>query len=138
MRIPTNESTDLYIIAKDESSLFRTIQDNETIIRALTKLGTIHYVQKAPEQMFGSVAVQKDVQLFIPLPTGLKEKEKSRLEKERERLEANIEKLEVQLQNPQFVERAPEHLVNKQRSILAKTKQELSSIVEKLSSFQAR
>jgi len=129
MKLPPGTEVDVYLIGSET----HLIQKNESMVRSLVRIKTLHYCEEEPALDFASMGVAGPTKVVIPLPEEMLSQEKMRLEKEEEKLSKQIDKLRVQLDNPQFIERAPEALVKKQREQLKQTEREIQEIQGKMS-----
>ncbi|MBB65606.1 MAG: valine--tRNA ligase [Waddliaceae bacterium] len=136
MKLTPGATTDLFLVTDKNSSAWKMLEENETVIRALVRIKEFQVLEEAPKLGFSSTAVVGDLKIMIPLPDEMRERESKRLMKEKERLEKNLEKVRSQLNNENFVSRAPQELIEKQRSLLANTESELAAIEQKLHSLQ--
>jgi valyl-tRNA synthetase len=126
MGIAPNIATDLYIEGP-------FAEENATIITSLIRINTIHY-QPPDSHLFASKAHVANIHLFIPLPSGLREKEYQRLEKELDKLTKQMVSLRERLNNPAFIERAPKELVESSQ----KTLQEMTDKIAEMESKRQR
>ncbi|NGX57668.1 MAG: Valine--tRNA ligase [Chlamydiae bacterium] len=133
MKLTPAVEVDVYIVGPDTHLL----QQNESMIRALVRVKSLHYEKTEPELPFASTGMMGEIKVMIPMPQELLAQEKMRLQKEEEKLSKQMEKLRIQLENPQFIERAPEHLVQKQRDQLGQFESEIKEIQKKMQRFSA-
>lgn len=120
MQIAPGEVTDLYLVGGE------TIEELVPLIRALVRLGKV-VVGELPSGI-ASQAVVEGIQVVVPLPKGMQERERVRRERERERLEKSIASLEGQLANREFLERAKPELVARQRERLDQEREALQKL----------
>jgi valyl-tRNA synthetase len=124
--------TDVYF---STSYLTPLLEKNKQIILSLVRIGKLSFVDKAPHFPFSSSSRVEDLEITIPLPAELKEREKGRLLKEIEKLQKQIEGNKTKLSMPQFIERAPESLVEQTKSKLQEDESLLREINHKLTTF---
>lgn len=122
MNIPPQEATDVYFVG--ESSQLR---DHLSIVQALVKIKEVFFQEETPLLSFAAKGVVGSLQIVIPLPPHLAEKEKARLEKEKEKCHQTIQRLEQLLANPDFLEKAKPELIAKQKEALLQAEQEFNS-----------
>lgn len=131
MQIPTNSTTDVYLIDnQSKSPLFALLKQQQHIICSLVRINTLHFAE--PLASPGSYATVEGIKVFIPMPAELMQQEKLRLAKEEKKLQEQIERTEKQLTNEAFVEKAPKELIAKQQAALDQWKHELLSVQARL------
>ncbi len=128
MKIPPSQAIDLFIKIKKSSSSFQLVQNNLHVFESLTKIASSTIIFEEQPFLFSSRAIVGDIELIVPLPSDMRQKEFARLEKELIKLEEQKMKTEAQLSNSQFLERAPLQLISK----LQQTLQEVQSAIELL------
>lgn len=133
MKIPPNVAIAVYIEADPSSLEGKIVEQNKGIIAALVKTDHIEVLQKAPSHTFSASHSVQGLQVIIPLPSEMREKEEARLSKEKEKISEQIERLKAQLKNPQFLERAKPELVKRQEETLLELEDKLKDIEVKLS-----
>lgn len=134
MQLAPNVTTDLTVVAtKGDSAL---IQENEGMLKALIRLGEIHYTESEEEQGFSASHIVGPIKLIVPLPEELKEKEKMRLKKQQEKLIAQEQSSRSRLGNADFVERAPKEVVEKLREQISQIEKQLADISQKINLFE--
>jgi len=124
--------TDVYF---SNSYLTPLLEKNKQIILSLVRIGKLSFVDKTPKFPFSSSSRVEDLEITIPLPAELKEREKGRLVKEIEKLQKQIEGNKTKLSMPQFIERAPESLVEQTKLKLQEDESLLAEITHKLTTF---
>jgi len=130
MQMPLGEKTDLYIFGGSEE--VQKAKEYAHILYALTPVIHLHF-EKPPQTLHGSTGQSQNIQIFIPLPESLKEKEKIRLKKEGERLEKLILATQTKLNNPEFRTRAPQNIVEQLEQNLLQAEQQLQIIHRQIS-----
>jgi len=135
MGLAPSVSTDLFIQADVSDPHLSLVQENELMLTALTRLGSISYNASAPEGFTASNIV-KGLTLIIPLPEEMREKELIRLKKQQDKLIIQEQQLRGKLANENFVQKAPKQVVDKLRSQLADIEKQLAGISKKLILFQ--
>jgi valyl-tRNA synthetase len=136
MKVPPGAAIDVFLTSQNGDGSLDLIRDHSGIIKALVRTNKFEVGTPAPAGSFASTAVVSGLQISIPLPQELIEKECARLEKESERLEKNIERTKGKLSNEAFTSRAPEALVQKQRDLLSQDERELTEVTEKLAALR--
>ncbi len=127
MNIPPHLATDLFIVGDYE--------ENPETIRAFVKCNRIELVKTAPQIGLGATGMVGSLQVIVPLPEELLQKELARLEKEKEKAAQTIQKLEQLLSNPDFHAKAQPELVEKQKIALKQAQEQSILIQEKISHF---
>lgn len=137
MKIPPGTATDLHIVINGDVSHSKIIEDNKGLLSALVKINAIDIHTEAPSHVgLSATAIVDGIKLMLPIPQGLIQQEKTRLQKEKEKLQAFIQRTSIQLQNEDFVKNAPAQLIEKQREQLKQNQQELTAIENKLHELQ--
>jgi valyl-tRNA synthetase len=131
MQLPPGTSTDLHIIAPNDSSERKLLETNLGIAKALVRIEKVSFSHEEEKIPFSANAIVGGLKLIIPLPDAFKEKEKLRLVKERDKYIAQINTLRGQLGNSEFVEKAPPPLVEKLKNNLLQAEKELGEIMKK-------
>lgn len=132
MRLSISDKTMLYIIGDPHDALLMHIETNKHLLLALTPSQEVHFVSSMPSFALYSSKTLGSIEIVIPLPENLIQKEKDRLEKELLKIDTSLQKLQAQLDNPLFLERAPEELVNTKKQDLSSLSTEKAEIIEKL------
>jgi valyl-tRNA synthetase len=122
MGVPPGILTDLYV--EGNSHL---LQKNEEIITSLVRVNNLQY-QEPDAHLFVSKASVRDIQISLPLPKDLQEKECQRLEKEIEKTIKQIEGIKQRLNNPSFAEKAPKELVEASKKNLLEQQNKVAEI----------
>lgn len=133
MQLPPSEKTELLVLAQLEDS--KILQENETILMALTPTSKISYIEKEPSS-FGASALVGALKLIIPIPESLKMREKQRLVKEREKCETILASTRLKLENEEFKSKAPCHVVEKLESACSQTEKQLAEILQKIAQLE--
>jgi len=135
MQIPPSVAIDVGITCKDEK-LFSLIEKNTIILSSLIKIRKIHLTKEQPQQGLSvSTAIVQGIQIQVPLPTELKEKEQNRLTKEITKQKAQVDALGKKLENKNFIEKAPNALVEKTQETLKSVKALIIELESKLNSL---
>lgn len=129
MQLPPSEKTELIIFGSPKN--WKTVQQNEHILTALTPTVKVSYTENEPSAL-GAGALVGSLKLMIPIPESLKIKELQRLEKEREKLEKALESTKAKLANEEFKSKAPAHVVGKLEESLAQTQKQLEDLSGKM------
>lgn len=136
MQMPPQVACDVYFVGKDTSLLKQLISANTLFIAALVKIGQLHFCQSVPDDLgFCTSTPLEDIQMVIPLPQELREKERLRLIGIKEKLIKQQEELENKLSNKEFTEKAPSHLVDKMRQQLAECVEKIEDVNNKINNF---
>lgn len=135
MQLPPNVSTDLYI--DGEKSTLDLVKKNEAIFKALIRLDAVYFTSPAENLPFAASSSIQSLQLTIPLPEELKEKELARLKKLQEKLMKQEQAARGRLGNKNFVEKAPQDVVESLRKQLEETEHQLASISKRLEEFNS-
>ena len=88
------------------------------------------------EKGFSATGVVEDFTVVVPMPEGLREKERQRLSKEIAKLEHFQESLGAKLDNQKFLSKAPAEVIAREREKLSKTAKELEQLQETLRRLQ--
>lgn len=134
MQISPGISIDLIIQGEKKDTYLVLIQENENMLKALTRIGTIHYGKDKPSG-FSASSIVKSLTLVVPLPEELREKEFVRLTKLREKLMQQQQQGRTKLANQSFIDKAPPHVVENIRQQLEQTEKQLVDISQKLELF---
>jgi valyl-tRNA synthetase len=133
MQLSPGTPCDLYFVGDLSSKEITLLTENLTIISSLIKVKSAHFEKKCPEKLqFSANTRVGDLQIVIPLPEEMKEKEKVRLTNQQEKLELQLKDLEIKLSNSDFVEKAPKQLVDNTKKSLSDIQLKLTEIQEKL------
>lgn len=133
MQLAPGVACDLYFIADPSSKEMLKIKEHAQILTALVRVKSLHFETSCPEHLqFCANLRFESIQMVIPLPEELKEKEKQRLISQKEKLELQTTDLEVKLSNEEFVARAPKALVENTQKSLNDLRLKLTEIQAKL------
>lgn len=132
MKIPPSSAVEVYLVAPSNHAQRQAVVDNQKIISALVKVGTLHFLTESPNLPHASMANVEGFKVLVPIPEELLQQESDRLNKEKERLVRLIEQLSSRLANESFVDRAPPEIIAKQREQLRQAEDELRHIEEKV------
>ena len=135
MQIPPSLATNLFVVGEIDGTESKFVHHHEQMIRALIKIGEIHYVAQDPPLLFAATGAVRGLKLLVPIPQEMQEKEKGRLLREQEKLIAQVNKLHEQLGNQEFILKAPPALVDKLKQNLFTTEHHLCEISKKLSEY---
>ncbi|MBJ7449895.1 MAG: valine--tRNA ligase [Parachlamydiales bacterium] len=130
MKLSPGLRTDIYIIGQD--SHWQTVKDNQDVIASLIPVNKIHCVEQAPTLAFAGSALVHGINLLVPLPEEMKEKEKLRLVKEQEKTLLNLNRTKDQLSNEEFCQKAPAQLITKLKEQLKECELKVIEIEKKL------
>jgi valyl-tRNA synthetase len=133
MQMPPQVPCDIYFVSSSSSTLKTLLENNQLLITALVKVGQMIFTSSLPDHLgFATSTSLQDIEMVIPLPSELKEKEKQRLLSLQEKLELQKADLEKKLNNQDFVEKAPSQLVDKLRLQLQECLEKTSDLNNKL------
>jgi valyl-tRNA synthetase len=133
MQLAPGVACDLYFIADPSSKEMLKIKKHAQILTALVRIKSLHFETSCPKHLqFCANLRFETLQMVIPLPEELKEKEKQRLISQKEKLELQAADLKVKLSNEDFVGKAPKALVENTQKSLSEILLTLSDIQEKL------
>jgi valyl-tRNA synthetase len=130
-----NVATDLIIQASPDDSGLALVKENESMLSALIRLGTIAYNAPPPEG-FTATNLVGNLSLIIPLPEEMREKELIRLKKQQDKLIQQEQQSRGKLGNENFVQKAPKEVVDKLRTQVRDIEAQLAEIAKKLTLFQ--
>ena len=130
MNIPPHLATDIYIVGN--------FQENPDLLRAFVKCNTLAVVSEPPVCSLSASGMTQGLQIIIPLPQELAQKELTRLEKEQEKTQQAVERLKQLLANPEFHTKAQPELVEKQKQALAQAQELLAVLYEKIKTLRGR
>lgn len=134
MQLPPGTATDVWIIGEEQDPLLKTIKDNQSILGSLVKIRALTFPSGEEEPTSSAKKRVHSLQVLIPLPEEMKEKEKLRLTKEQEKLKIQLASLEEKLSQQEFLEKAPKEVLEKlqnQRNLITA---QLADIATKISS----
>ncbi|MCE5294363.1 MAG: valine--tRNA ligase [Chlamydiales bacterium] len=131
MKVPVGLACDVCIIGKESDPEFALAKDHAYVVNALVKNKSLIFTNDQPSGN-GSKAMINNLQLWVLVPSEMKEQEKQRLAKEEEKLVRTLEGLEQKLSNTSFLEKAPVDVVNKLKSSQAQSLTQLESIKAEL------
>ncbi|MGR3951679.1 MAG: valine--tRNA ligase [Chlamydia sp.] len=131
MKIPPSQEIELFVrdTEEGESPLFKLLQRGLIPFQPLLRISSISFIQDRPFFAVESRSMVDGIELIIPLPEGLKESERLRVEKELCKLKELQEKTHMQLNNRQFIEKAPQKLVEKLQEALRLQEEEIRLLV---------
>ena len=126
MNVPPSKFADLIVQTPDVTKQ-EILQENESLITKLAKIGSIQYNAEKPRVAASSIV--KGIELFVPLEGLIDlDLERARLKKEIDRLEKQIFSLNRKLTNRDFIDKAPKEVVEKEK----KKKQDFEQSLQKL------
>lgn len=135
MQLAPNVLTDLFIQAPSSDPHLAILQNNQGMLKALVRIGTIRWGEDMIPQAFFASQMVENLKLIIPLPEEMREKEKLRLHKQREKLIQQHTQACSQLANENFIARAPKELVDQSKRNLEQLEAQLADIGKKLEQF---
>jgi valyl-tRNA synthetase len=130
MQIPPGTATALHLVGPKDRLAFA--EKHQGILKALVRLESLSFAEKETPQPFASTTTVNDLKLIIPLPTEMREKEKTRLAKERDKLIEQQQGARGKLGNQDFLMKAPPQLVEKLQANLEQAEKNLFEIAQKL------
>ncbi len=132
MKIPPSTPTDLFIQAPSQEAQLIKVKKHQGILHALVRLNNIYFgSEKTPEGFYAKTLIE-NLQLIIPLPEEMREKERTRLQKVQEKLIKQEKQLRAKLANDSFVQKAPPELVENTKNSLAQIENQLIDISKNL------
>ncbi|MBR3246416.1 valine--tRNA ligase [Candidatus Saccharibacteria bacterium] len=127
--LPGTNNTGKYGLLYGEDSL---INDNQMLIRVLTKVPTINSLDGAPRGLRLALA---NHEVYLDVPADVVAKYREVLTEKILAVGRELDGLNMRMMNPNYVERAPEHLVKETRdaisekeALIARLKQQLELI----------
>ena len=115
--------------------LKKRVEKYQQTLKAMSKVGEIHYLSADEKAPVSATAVLGDIELLIPMADLIdKEAELSRLAKEMAKLDKDINLAQGKLSNPMFTDKAPAEIIAKEQEKLLQAQQ----AKEKLRQHQIR
>ena len=137
MKISPGTACDLYVIGSVPSATQKLISDNERLLRSLVKMNTVAYVTTAPATIqLASRAPINDLELFVPLPTEMREQETLRLKKALEKARASAEKTQAQYDKLSVSGKAPAEVIEKLQISIDQQRRDREVMEQQLSLLQ--
>ncbi|MES2199867.1 MAG: valine--tRNA ligase [Chlamydiota bacterium] len=134
MQLPPGMATDVWILGEAQDPLIETIKQNQSILGSLVKIRSLHFPNQEEEPAFSAKKRIHSLQILIPLPEEMKEKEKLRLIKEKEKLQIQFNSLEEKLSQQEFLTKAPKEILDKLQTQRDLVRAQLADIETKISS----
>lgn len=133
MQLPPQSPCDIIFSSKTCLTNLERVKKNQHIISALIKTKEIFFVSNAPADLdFFASSQAEEVEIIIPLPNELREKEKGRLVSQIKKLEQQISDLKNKLSNEEFLAKAPKPLIEKFQKNLEDNQNLFNEIEKKL------
>lgn len=133
MQLSPSTACDLYIIGDLSSKELLLLKENLVILSSLIKLKSSFFEKECPGHLkFYASSRVGQLQIVIPLPEEMREKEKNRLTTSLEKLETQLRDLQAKLANTEFMEKAPQAFVNNTQKACSETQAKLKEIQAKL------
>ncbi len=111
--------------------LKKRIEKYQQTLKALSKVGEIHYLSADEKAPVSATAVLGDIELLIPMADLIdKEAELSRLAKEMAKLDKDINLAQGKLSNPMFTDKAPAEIIAKEQEKLIQAQQAKEKLME--------
>jgi valyl-tRNA synthetase len=99
--------------------LKKRVEKYQQTLKAMSKIGEIHYLSADEKAPVSATAVLGDIELLIPMADLIdKEAELSRLAKEMAKLDKDINLAQGKLSNPMFTDKAPAEIIAKEQEKL--------------------
>lgn len=136
MKLSPGMKTELHVIGDPSDPSMMLLQENRLIVSSLVPISQFFFSKSDSIKGLRGSAIVHNIQLLLPLPPELQNKEKERLHKEQERLTKVLEKTQVQLDNSEFKAKAPAALIDKLENQLKQTSKELMEISNQLKNFE--
>ena len=130
------QSAPSIVIATEDLSIRRSVEENQDLISLLGRVEEIRLVEpgERPKQSLAAVLPRRTLFLgvgdILDIPS-----EMERLRKEKEKIEGDIAKGEKKLENESFLAKAPEDVVVKERERLQEARERLSRVIQNLESL---
>ena len=135
MQLPPSSATDVWIIAPKGDSQRKILEENQTVLGALVKIRSLEFLEEGKKSSFSAKKKMGSLEIEIPLPEELKEKEKTRLLKEQEKVQKQLESLSLKLKEPEFLQKAPQEILAKMKGQVEQLEWQLKDILGKLEAF---
>jgi valyl-tRNA synthetase len=133
MQLPPGTATDVWILGEAQDPLMQIIKENQSILGSLVKIKSLHFpLSTENEPALSAKKRIHSLQVLIPLPEEMKEKEKLRLLKEKEKLQVQFNSLEQKLSQEEFLAKAPKEILDKLQNQKDLTRAQLQDIESKL------
>jgi valyl-tRNA synthetase len=135
MQLPPSAATDVWIIGNNNDAQKKILEENQGILKALVKIRSLEFLEEGKPVSFSAKKKIGSLEIEIPLPEELKEKEKARLLKEKDKLIKQLESLETRLSNKEFLEKAPPEILQKMKGQQEEQDLLLKDVLIKLGTF---
>ncbi len=132
MQIPPGVAIDLYLNIEPSDPSYQLIETNQVMIHSLVKIDKLLLNSAEKPQGLISTALVEKIEITVPLPDALREKEKMRLAKEQEKLIKQQNQTQSQLANEGFLQKAPKELIAKLQHNLEQARTQLDEISKRL------
>lgn len=133
MQLPPSITSDVWILGEENDPYVKLIYDNQTILGSLVKIRSLRFVKGEEEPAFSAKKRIQSVQVLVPLPEEMREKERLRLEKEKEKLQGQLTSLEAKLAQEEFLLKAPKEILEKMQGQQKQIKEQLADVLGKIS-----
>ncbi|MCL9685528.1 valine--tRNA ligase [Legionella maioricensis] len=111
--------------------LKKRVEKYQQTLKAMSKVGEIHYLSAEEKAPVSATAVLGDIELLIPMADLIdKEAELSRLAKEMAKLDKDISLAQGKLSNPMFTDKAPAEIIAKEQEKLMQAQQAKEKLME--------
>ena len=120
--LPGNNNAKKYGLLYGEDSL---VNDNQILIRALTKVPTVNSLDGAPRGLRLALA---NHEVYLDVPAGVVAEYKEALTEKILAVGRELDGLNMRMMNPNYVEKAPEHLVKETQDAI----KEKEALIERL------
>lgn len=132
MQVSPGETLDLILVHPQIDLEMEKLGETFRLLRALTKIGTIHTLTHSENLPFGATQTVGEIVLILPMSDEQKQKEIGRLEKEIEKISIQLDHYRNKLSQEEFIAKAPPALVEKTQKQHDELKYSLASLKEKL------
>ncbi|MBS0626925.1 MAG: class I tRNA ligase family protein, partial [Verrucomicrobia bacterium] len=133
MQLPPGTATDVWILGETQDPLLQTIKENQSILGSLVKIRSLYFpLSTENEPALSAKKRIHSLQLLIPLPEEMKEREKLRLLKEKDKLQVQFNSLEQKLSQEEFLAKAPKEILDKLQNQKDLIRAQLEDIESKL------
>ncbi|BCA94855.1 valine--tRNA ligase [Legionella antarctica] len=111
--------------------LKKRIEKYQQTLKAMSRVGEIHYLSADEKAPVSATAVLGDIELLIPMADLIdKEAELSRLAKEMAKLDKDINLAQGKLSNPLFTDKAPAEIIAKEQEKLIQAQQAKEKLMQ--------
>jgi valyl-tRNA synthetase len=132
MQIPPSTAVSVFVVARETDPLLSMVKENKTVLEALVKIESLSFVHSVENLPFSAQKRVHSLEIIVPLPAEMKEKEKVRLQKEQIKIESQLASLEEKLSGEEFLAKAPKEVLLKLQTQQNQLKMQLEDSAKKL------